>query len=307
MPAMSRGEQRVLAVVNPAAGDQGEVDVEGRLRASFAAAAGFDLHRTEPGEDLPAIVGAAIDGGVDLVVVCGGDGTVSEVAAAVAGRDCRLAIVPGGTANLLARELGLPLDLEAAIDLARQPEKTARIDVMRTLGRHAISHISLGTYSRMAAQSQAGSAKKRFGRFYYLWLMLRELGRRRRWPFDIEVDGRLHRLRASLVMVANIGAVGLGDLTWGSSIRPDDGAVDVCIVHGRSMLDYARYLLRARRKLEPEPGKQTQLRARQRVRIGARASLPIRIDGDIVGHGAVDVEVIAGALQVVVATDDRDV
>lgn len=294
--------ERVWVALNPGAGGQQADAVRTTLDDAFGDLASFQVHTTAPDDDLSSLARHAAEDGADRLVACGGDGTVSALASGVAGTGVALAIVPCGTANLVARELGLPLELAAAVDLARHGTRTTAIDAMRFEDKAFISHISIGVYSRIA-ENVASGAKRRFGRLYYVWTLCRELWRGRRWPFVIEVDGAAHRYRASLVLAANIGQVGVGTLTWGSEIRPNDGSIDVCIVRGRSIRDYIALLWRAGRSPSAVTPEAIYLGARERVRISARGHLPVRADGEVVGHGSVDLEVVAGAVAVVTADE----
>ena len=103
---------RVFAILNPMAGSAVGDSVRNALAGCVVD--GLELHETAPGDDVGQLVRDQIKGGVDLVIAAGGDGTVSVVADALAGSKVPLGIIPMGTANVLARELNIPLDLDAA-------------------------------------------------------------------------------------------------------------------------------------------------------------------------------------------------
>ena len=105
--------RHLLLITNPAA--QGVTDgrrhrVAGRLEAAFR----LEQVETKGPGHATEIVRSFLPSGLDVVVVCGGDGTISEVACGLAGSGVPLAILPGGTSNVLARELAIPLDLDQA-------------------------------------------------------------------------------------------------------------------------------------------------------------------------------------------------
>src|SRR5690606_31252171 len=110
----------------------------------------------------------AIDAGAQLVIAAGGDGTVSAVADGLIGSDVPMGILPLGTANVLARELGLPLDPDATCAVLASSRETATLDVMRVGGRPFFTQVGVGLDSLMIRDTDT-EAKQRLGRLAYLW------------------------------------------------------------------------------------------------------------------------------------------
>jgi diacylglycerol kinase (ATP) len=296
---------RILVVLNPAGGSCDAAAVRQKLEQACAEAGlGCDLYQTSGEEgDLPAIVRQAQKRNYKTIVAAGGDGTASMVANALLESGTPLAILPVGTANLLARELNIPLDLDTACQLIAKEERTRHIDVMRAGTTIFLSHISLGVYSLIAEKTSA-AAKRYFRQLAYLWNMLPELIGKRTWRFDLDIDGQRHRVQASFIMVANVGGIGAATLRWGPGIRPDDGEINVCIVRAHTLKEYllfAWYVLRRRHK---DFSMNTYLRARRHIRIRANKQLPIRGDGEIVGHSEIDIEILPQALAIRVPDEE---
>src|SRR5258708_5039272 len=116
MSAPAARHSRVFVVVNPAAGAGLSAAVQRALETLFPPGA-CEFHETTPDAELPPIVRGAVERGANLVVAGGGDGTVSAVANGLIGSLIPLGIIPVGTANVLARELQIPLDLDGACQL----------------------------------------------------------------------------------------------------------------------------------------------------------------------------------------------
>src|SRR5262245_20921992 len=126
---------------------------------------------------------SAVKDGVDLVLVWGGDGSVQRCIDALAGTGVTLAIVPAGTANLFATNMGIPSDIEAALDIAFQGRR-ATLDAGVVNGEHFAVMAGTGFDARMIAMVD-GKAKRRFGRAAYIWTGLKAAQAK---PVSVRVD-----------------------------------------------------------------------------------------------------------------------
>jgi YegS/Rv2252/BmrU family lipid kinase len=291
---------QVFVVLNPMAGNSAAADVRAALDRHFSAEAWTqEVYETTGDEQVADIVRAALERGCDLVVAAGGDGTVSEVAEALVHTDIPLGIIPVGTANVLARELELPLDLEGACALLAGEHTTNNIDAMQVGDKAFFLQIGVGIDSLMIRDTDR-DAKRRFGRAAYLWTALKWLIGYQPRRFTIAADGRRLRPRAAQVLIANGGVLGMPPFSWGPHIRPDDGRIDVCVVSARALSDYLRVgwqvLIGHRRR-----GQNIRYYTAERsVVIDADRPLPVQADGEILGDTPVQVQVIPDAVAVVV-------
>lgn len=181
----------------------------------------------------------------DAVFAVGGDGTAMEVITALAERDDRppLGIVPAGTANVLARTLGIPLRPSRAVH-ALLDSDVARVDLGRTSGG-ARFVIGLGVGLDAAMISGASRAmKRRVGYAAYGLSAARAGLGMRRFRAKLTVDGTAYELDAASVLVANFGSVLGGLVRFGDGIRHDDGLLDACVYSPRSRAGAARILWR---------------------------------------------------------------
>jgi YegS/Rv2252/BmrU family lipid kinase len=256
--------------------------------------------RDEPVADR---VREALRAGCDLVVACGGDGTVSSVANPLIGTDTPLGIVPLGTTNVLARELGVPVDPDAALALLTGGHALALVDAMAMgpEGRACFTQLGVGLDALMIRDT-GPEQKKRFGRLAYLWTAATRLAGFQPRRFLLTVDGATARPRASQVVVANAGTLGQPPLRWGPDIRPDDGVLDVCVIRARTVWDGARVawnFVLGRHRRAPNVW---YLTARREVTVATAKPkpLPVQADGEIVGQTPVTVRVRPGAVKVVV-------
>ncbi|WP_372025485.1 lipid kinase [Tistrella mobilis] len=162
-----------------------------------------------------------------LVMVGGGDGTLSAVADAMAETGLTLAILPLGTANDLARTLAIPADPAQAVDVALKG-RVRQIDIGTVDGRGFFNVASIGL-SVDVAEALDGEEKRRFGPLAYLFALFRVVTRHRRFHTVLTIDNRRVEMRAIMVAVAN-GRYHGGGLTVAPDAAIDDGRLDVYVI-----------------------------------------------------------------------------
>jgi diacylglycerol kinase (ATP) len=292
-------QHEIFVVLNPMAGSCVDTDVRQALDRHFERQ--YEIYETtgQASEDVTAIVRAALARGFSMVVAIGGDGTVSDVAEALVGTSTPLGIIPVGTANVFARELGLPLDLEGACALLAGRHATTSVDAMRVGKKYFVLQIGIGIDSLMIRDTDR-RAKRRFGRGAYLWTAFTRLVGFQPVRFTIVADGRRSRPRASQVLVANGGVLGVPPFRWGPHIRPNDGRVDVCIVSARTALDYLGLAWHTLLGQQRRDRHLRYLSAQQGIIVSADHALPVQGDGEIIGETPVHIQVVPDALRVIV-------
>lgn len=225
---------RVAVLINPVSGAKGHPGA-GPERAALAsrvlAEAGADPWvriTTRPGH-APVLAREALAAGADVVAAWGGDGTVNEVASALVGGQVPLGIVPGGSGNGLARELGLPLQPAAALALLAHGRERV-LDAGEVEGRLFFNVAGVGLDARIA---MAFAASRRRGLAGYVAATVRELFASLPVGCTVSVDGSAFRMDVLMVAIANSSQYGNG-LVIAPKARLDDGALDVVAVGARS-------------------------------------------------------------------------
>ena len=261
-------------------------------RAGLPGARWVSTTAEDPG---PGQARQALADGAELVVVCGGDGTVRNVVTALAGSEVPLAVLPMGTGNLLARNLGIPLDIGAAAHVAAHGH-TRRIDLGRDpSGQYFAVMAGVGFDAALLAGVQPAT-KAWLGWPAYVLSGLRQL-RTLPGEFAVDVDGVEVSHRALGVLVANVGEL-QGGLQLILDADPCDGRLDVAVLAPDNL---RQWLHLARRVLTGRAPDEDVLRVRQGARVTIRSvrRLPLQYDGDVLPHGDVlTAEVAAGALLV---------
>ncbi len=189
----------------------------------------------------PKRVKKALKEGAETIFVWGGDGMVQRCVDTMAGSDARLAIIPAGTANLFASNLGVPDDIAEAVQVGLNgTERT--LDVGKMNGERFAVMAGAGLDARMIKDADGGP-KDRFGRLAYIWAASKNL---RVEPFKarVEVNGDLwYKGDASCLLIGNVGAL-FGGVEAFESARPDDGELEVGITHAESLGQWARTIAR---------------------------------------------------------------
>jgi diacylglycerol kinase family enzyme len=290
---------KVVAIVNPTKLDSIEKDrrrlSEFTEQLGHAAPEWVLTNKTNRGSEQAR---RAVSDGAELVLVWGGDGTVTSVAEGMADSGVPLGLLPGGTGNLLARNLDVPLELSSAVHLAYTGMDHA-IDLMSvSLGRgeRRISTVMCGTGWDAVMMDVSEKSKARLGWGAYA---LRAVRTFRDHPLRMRVcvdDGQEFQFYGRTCLIANVGTLVAG-LTLLPESKPDDGSLEVLVFDPTTMADYARTTWGVLRGLpSADDPARTVLRGTKAV-VTTHKSRPRQIDGDLVsdGYGFV-VRIMPGAL-----------
>lgn len=233
----------IVAIWNPASGSAPK---ESDLRDAL----GPEVKLVETTEDDPGPGQArdAVKTRANILVACGGDGTVRACLEPLAGTDTSLAIVPLGTGNLLASNLGVPSGLKAGQGLTDQPTRT--ID-LGTVNDESFAVMAGSGFDALMIERANDKAKSRFGTLAYVVSGIKSL-REDRVMTTITVDGvKFFKGRTSMVLVGNFGTI-----TGGINVFPDgdpsDGLLDVLAVSARTLRQWFSFAFRMVRQKEPE-------------------------------------------------------
>jgi diacylglycerol kinase (ATP) len=283
--------RRALLVTNPAARRAA------RYRAAAAAAferAGVrcDVLLTErPGHG--AELARERSGGYDAVFALGGDGTAMEIAGALVGTGIPLGVLAGGTGNLLARAVGIPLDVRRAVPTLLDGERR-RIDLGRLPdGRFFAVAAGVGIDARMVRDTPVWM-KRRLGVLAYAITASRAaIGavlRREFFQVRLTVDGIVHDRPAAAAMVANFGAILHDRITFGPGIQSDDGVLDACVYSPRSLGDAFRIMWRLLRR-DFSSDDCILYESGRHIRIETTPRHEVQADGELIGETPLDVVV----------------
>ena len=295
-----RSPKKLQVIINPAAG-VGRPILQALNSGLKNTEIEWDVSITHKPGDAERLAKQAIEDGADIVGVHGGDGSVMEVASALRGTSTPLAIFPGGTANVMSVELGIPTDIEASIDFIAKGNYTTRlIDMCRVNDRLFLLRIGIGLEADMM-KSADQEIKNRFGMLAYAFSAINEMRNLTPTIYRIWVDGELHESEGISCMIANSGNVAIGGLTLSRKIDISDGALDVVVFRSAnlaSMITVSAAVVSPNAEATDSP----QLEHYQGREIVVEADPPqtISIDGEVIEPVTLTATILPGAVNVIV-------
>jgi YegS/Rv2252/BmrU family lipid kinase len=308
MSEESRLSKKLQVIINPAAG-VGRPILQALNSKLKDTGIEWDVSITHKAGDAERLAKKAVEDGADIVGVHGGDGSVMEVASALRDTSTPMAIFPGGTANVMSVELGIPsTDTEASIDfIAKGNYTTRRIDMGRVNDRLFLLRIGIGLEADMM-KSADQEIKNRFGMLAYAFSALNEMRNLTPTLYRIRVDGELHEIEGISCMIANSGNVAIGGLTLSKKIDISDGVLDVVIFR---RADLAAMITVSAAVVSPnaEATESPQLAHYQGREIVVEADPPqtISIDGEVIEPITLTASILPDAVTVIVPVSVNEV
>jgi diacylglycerol kinase (ATP) len=231
---VSPDELTLAVVVNPVGAEEEAAAVSEALDAAGVTASWFETTDDDPGAGQTA---EAIDRGADIVAVCGGDGTVRASLEPLSGTDSALVIIPAGTGNLLARNLGIPSDPADAIAVAlRNRRRTLDIGYAN---EEAFAVMAGAGLDAEVMEDTSRESKDRLGSLAYVKTALEHLGEPR-IGCVVTVDGtRVFDGSIATILAANHGTL-QGGVDLFPDSAPDDGILDFLAISARSTGEWLR-------------------------------------------------------------------
>ena len=220
---------RALLIINPKAGRKKASPIPA-IQKSFQSKPEIELEiyeTTGPGDATIAAKRAA-DEGYEIVVAAGGDGSIFEVSNGLVGTESSLGVIPIGTENVLAREMGIPLDPAMACQHLLQA-RTRRIDTGKLDDQTFVCFAGIG-FDAHVAHRLPPARKKRFGALAYFFTSAEQISGYKKAPHQakLTMDGEVLEAEFLILVVSNIRSYG-GGLIPAPKARVDDGLLDVCV------------------------------------------------------------------------------
>jgi YegS/Rv2252/BmrU family lipid kinase len=297
---MNNSSQKVFVVLNPIAGQVHVAEICAALAHHFAAPQWTsEIYEITGDEDVAAIVRAACERGVDLVIAAGGDGTLVGVANGLVHSPVPLGILPLGTGNNLARALLIPLKLGEAVELLAREHASMEVDALKVGERYFFSNVSVGISPQMMNDTKSAH-KKLFGRLAYILAMIKRSSIFQRHKYILTLDGQPRSIRAAEVMISNNTLLEKPPFLFGPPETLNDGQLEIYLVTARTLGEYARMLWSLFRRPGKPAAKLAHWAATHTVRIdGHRRSHLVQADGEVIGQTPVEVQLVPKAIHVI--------
>ena len=258
-----------------------------------------ELKLTAGPGDATEIAFRAAHNGTSDVIVAGGDGTINEAIQGMAGTNARLAIIPRGTANVLARELELPLEPEEAASLlirghSRRVHLGVAINEETNSERYFLLMAGIGLDASVVLRVQP-ALKKRVGKLAFWLSGLSHLASWNPRPFTLEIEGKQYD--ATFAAIGKAARYG-GDLSITPRARLDQPDFEICVFETSSRRQYLRLLSQAMRNGLTEKSEGVRFLRAKRVR--AIGDVPVQVDGEVIGRLPMRFEIAQHSLEVIV-------
>jgi YegS/Rv2252/BmrU family lipid kinase len=281
--------QDTLIILNPAARSE---KARGTWKEIQKFSRGTTRLTSAPG-DARALAAWAVEKGFRAVVAAGGDGTINEVVNGLAGSDVTLGVLPVGTMNVFAAELGLPGELKAAWQVIREGV-TRKVDLARANDHYFIQLAGVGLDAQ-ALQETTWESKRSFGPLSYL-VSAAQIAARVPPRLLVEADG-IER-EGSFVLVGNGRYYGTR-LAFFKDAKVDDGKLDVLIFKNLGYLDIARYLGTILMGIHTEQEDVEYFQTKRAI-VRCDQPVPVEVDGEVATESPVTFRISSRKLRVFV-------
>ncbi|MFC2037121.1 diacylglycerol/lipid kinase family protein [Chloroflexota bacterium] len=288
--------KRIHVVINPAAG-QPEPIVHILNDVFRPAGVKWDVSITHEYGDATRQAREAAEGGADIVVAYGGDGTVMEVVNGLVGTEVPLGILPGGTGNVMSVELDIPQTSEAAAQLLVSEEGQIRkVDVGQSGENFFLLRAFVGFDARRI-QLATREMRDRFGKAAYLISGLKAMPESKSVRYTLTLDGEEVTCEGFTCIVENAGSMGVRGLSLAPNISVSDGLLDVIVMHGFDPKSLASALGSiADKPLNPDKFHHWQARE---ITIATDPVQEVIGDGESWGETPITMKVLPGAVRVI--------
>jgi diacylglycerol kinase (ATP) len=290
--------KHIEIIINPASGnDEPILNTLNDALQNYDGKYHFSI--TQPDFSATRYAREALERGVGLVAVYGGDGTLYEVGQVLMEGDVPMGILPGGTGNALSIELGIPQKLDQAIRLLLGSDATIlHMDTGRVNNHPFVLNTGTGMYGELIGNSDR-AMKDRYGWLAYVLSGLRTLVQPQQAEYRVTVDGETTVQQAITCMVANTSTLGIFDYSLSKKTTVDDGLLDVFLIR-----DTAQTILEAIgtvTNFQPLAENLVHLQGREiRIEANPQASFFVDGEGHSVTQSPADIQVLPHSLPVVV-------
>jgi diacylglycerol kinase (ATP) len=294
---LKEGTLKILFALNPFSGGKSKVDWEARIRDYFKDLShSVEIYTLQGQHDEDSLRHYISRWTPDCVVAVGGDGTIKSVAELLVGTDIPLGIIPAGSANGMAKELGLPADLEKNLDIILNGY-TKKIDVVRINDKEISIHLSdLGLNALLIKYFERNKGRGKWG---YFKAVFRTMWEKQLMKVRIIGNGIDQRRKAFMVVLANASKYGTGAV-----INPEgdlhDGQFELVIVRKLALAELIKMLIQHR---EFDPNKIDTIRVKEVTIIPSKRAY-FQVDGEYRGKvNKVHAVVVPGSLTVLLPVE----
>ncbi|MDP2653198.1 MAG: diacylglycerol kinase family lipid kinase [Candidatus Omnitrophota bacterium] len=283
-PGSGKGES-ILPVINASMKEAGIT-----WEASITHKAGDAIHLAK----------TAVQKGIDALAVYGGDGTVMEAVSGLIGSEVPLIILPGGSANVMANELGIPKDLKEACALISQsPVEMRTFDVGHFNNLYFITGISIG-FGADVVKGTNREAKNRFGILAYFFSAAEALKRLKLARYHFKIDGKKYEAQGLTCMISNAGNLGFSKISLDKHIDVNDGLLDVVVVRKANLNLFKLIIVTLLKRERPDNYELVGHWQGKDISLSSSHKQVVQCDGETLDKIPSRIKIIPAAIQVLV-------
>ena len=291
---MSEQKKRIHVVINPAAGK--DEPILNTINDVFHQHdIDWDVSVTRKFGDATEFARQAAEDGFDIVAGYGGDGTQHEIANGIIGTNSLMGILPGGTGNGFANEMGTPTTLRPALELLCTSHEVRHVDVVQMGDSYFLQRLYVGIEPE---EQTSRESKDKYGTFAYAIDSFHRAQNIKEVRYRVVIDGELYDELAVKLYVVNAAKTGTGISITGDISKIDDGLVDIFTLDGKnlkSLAGAADRVLHLNTK-----NSRDWMRQGKEVSIDTDPDQPVWTDGEYTGRTPVSLKVLPAALPVIV-------
>ena len=291
--------KNIHIIINPAAGK--EEAVLPIIHASMKEAGiKWEASITQQAGDAIQFTKKAVKEGVDAIAVYGGDGTLMEAISGLMGSEIPLIILPGGSANVMANELGIPKDFKEACALITQvPLEIKTVDVGRFNNHYFIVGISIG-FSADMVKGADREAKNRIGILAYFFAAAAALKKLKLSTYHLEIDGNGYEVQGLTCIVSNAGNLGFTKTSLDKHINVSDGLLDVVVVRKSNLSLFKLIVLTLIKRERPDNFELVKHWQGKEIRVSSSRKQVVQCDGEVIEKIPPHIKVIPAAIRILV-------
>jgi YegS/Rv2252/BmrU family lipid kinase len=296
---MEKKIKNIHVIINPASG-KGESTLP--IIHAFMKEAGiqWEASITQQTGDALRFAKAAVKKGIDALAVYGGDGTLMEAASGLIGSEVPLAILPGGSGNVLATELGIPTDLKkACMLLSHGPLKTTAIDVGQFDKRYFVVGISLG-FAADVIKGADRETKNKIGILAYFLSAITALKKTRKAVYHLKIDGQEYKIQGLTCIIANTGNFGFSNISFDKHIDISDGFLDVLVVRKANLGLFKLMVVTLFKRERPDNLELVEHWQGKNISVSSSPKQVIQCDGELIKTGPLHIKIIPKAIKILV-------
>jgi len=303
---MEKKIKKIRIIINPASGK--EESILPTINASMEKAGiKWEASITHKAGDGIRFAKAAVKEGIDALAVYGGDGTLMEAISGLIGSKIPLIILPGGSANVMAKELGIPTDLKEACELMSQiPLEMKTIDVGQFDKRYFIVGIGLG-FGADLVKGADRDTKNKFGIFSYFLSAAAAIKKTKKAIYHLKIDGEEHEVQGLTCLITNTGNLGFSTISFDKHIDVGDGFLDVVVLRKANLSLIKLVIVTLLKRERPHNMELVKHWQGKDISVSSSPKQTVQCDGEVLENSSLHIKVIPGAITVLVPKEKSKV